>query len=104
MQYFLCDGDGFSVPVPVSAFLCRVGPAAEGASAKAEPVASFKIPEKEFSMEEIAKHNQKDDLWIVVKGIVLDVTNLLDEHPGGAKALFNFTTEGMSYSPKPSFI
>lgn len=42
----------------------------------------FKIPEKEFSLEEVAKHNKKDDLWIAVKGIVLDVTNWLDEHPG----------------------
>ena len=53
-------------------------------------------------MEEIAKHNKKDDLWIVVKGIVLDVTNWLDEHPGGANALFNFmgrdATEGELYS------
>jgi flavocytochrome c len=80
-------------------------PAGEDTSAKADPVASFKIPEKEFSMEEIAKHNKKDDLWIVVKGIVLDVTNWLDEHPGGANALFNFmgrdATEGMSKPSNP---
>ncbi|KAL2836724.1 FAD binding domain-containing protein [Aspergillus pseudoustus] len=52
--------------------------------------AKFTIPETEYSMEEVAKHNKKDDLWIVVKGIILDVTNWLDEHPGGANALFNF--------------
>ena len=60
----------------------------------------FKVPEKEYSMEEVAKHNKKEDLWIVVKGIVLDVTNWLDEHPGGPQALMNFmgrdATEGMS--------
>jgi len=49
----------------------------------------FKIPEKEYSMDEVAKHNKKEDLWIVVKGIVLDVTNWLDEHPGGPQALFS---------------
>ena len=53
-----------------------------------DPV-EFKVPEKEYSMEEVAKHNKKDDLWIVVKGIVLDVTNWLDEHPGGPQALFS---------------
>lgn len=53
-----------------------------------DPV-EFKVPEKEFSMEEVQKHNQKDDLWIVVKGCVLDVTNWLDEHPGGPQALFS---------------
>ncbi|KAL2818112.1 FAD binding domain-containing protein [Aspergillus granulosus] len=52
--------------------------------------AKFTIPETEYSMEEVAKHNKKDDLWIVVKGVILDVTNWLDEHPGGANALFNF--------------
>lgn len=72
-------------------------PAAE--QPKPGDVSQFKIPEKEFTMEEVSKHNKKDDLWIVVKGIVLDVTNWLDEHPGGANALFNFmgrdATEGM---------
>ena len=53
-----------------------------------DPV-DFKVPEKTFSMEEVAKHNKKDDLWIVVKGVVLDVTNWLDEHPGGPQALFS---------------
>ena len=60
----------------------------------------FKVPEKEFSMEEVRKHNKKDDLWIVVKGVVLDVTNWLDEHPGGPQALFSHmgrdATEGKS--------
>ncbi|EAU32005.1 hypothetical protein ATEG_07743 [Aspergillus terreus NIH2624] len=68
--------------------------AAAAAPAEAAPAASgpkkFEIPETEYSMEEVAKHNKKDDLWIVVKGVVLDVTNWLDEHPGGANALFNF--------------
>ena len=53
-----------------------------------DPV-DFKVPEKEYSMAEVEKHNKKDDLWIVVKGVVLDVTNWLDEHPGGPQALFS---------------
>lgn len=52
-------------------------------------VGEFKIPDKEFTLEEVAKHNKKDDLWIAVKGVVLDVTNWLDEHPGGPQALFS---------------
>lgn len=70
-----------------------------GASAAQKDPAEFKVPEKEFSMEEVAKHNKKDDLWIVVKGVVMDVSNWLDEHPGGAQALFSHmgkdATEGM---------
>lgn len=79
-------------------------PAAGGSSGAASSSTStdpaeFKVPEKEFSMEEVAKHNKKDDLWIVVKGVVMDVSNWLDEHPGGAQALFSHmgkdATEGM---------
>ncbi|ERF70244.1 hypothetical protein EPUS_00432 [Endocarpon pusillum Z07020] len=52
-------------------------------------ISNFKVPEKEFSLDEVAQHNKKDDLWIAVKGVVLDVTNWLDEHPGGPQALFS---------------
>jgi len=52
--------------------------------------AAFTIPEKEFTMEEVAKHNTKEDLWVVVKGVVMDLTNWLDEHPGGPQAIMNF--------------
>lgn len=51
---------------------------------------NFKIPEKEFTMEEVAKHNTKEDLWVVVKGVVMDLSNWLDEHPGGPQAIMNF--------------
>ncbi|KAF2088161.1 Flavocytochrome c [Saccharata proteae CBS 121410] len=49
----------------------------------------FKVPEKEFSLEEIGKHNKKEDLWIAVKGVVMNVTDWVDEHPGGPQALFS---------------
>ncbi|KAL6863835.1 putative fumarate reductase/succinate dehydrogenase [Trichoderma novae-zelandiae] len=51
---------------------------------------AFSIPEKEYTMEEVAKHNTKEDLWVVVKGVVLDLTNWLEEHPGGVNAILNF--------------
>jgi flavocytochrome c len=50
----------------------------------------FSIPEKEFTMEEVAKHNTKDDLYVVVKGVVLSLGDWLDEHPGGPQAIMNF--------------
>lgn len=31
---------------------------------------------KEFTAEEVAKHNKKDDVWVIVNGQVLDVTNV----------------------------
>ncbi|KAI1375372.1 Flavocytochrome c [Hypoxylon crocopeplum] len=70
-------------------------PTAEGGkssepAAKPQSAKKFEIPEKEFTMEEVAKHNKKEDLWVVVKGVVMDVTNWLDEHPGGPQAIMNF--------------
>ncbi|RPB14420.1 fumarate reductase-like protein [Morchella conica CCBAS932] len=50
----------------------------------------FSIPEKEFTMEEVAAHNTKDSVWVVVKGVVMDVTNFLEDHPGGVQAVMNF--------------
>jgi flavocytochrome c len=52
--------------------------------------AAFKIPEKEYTLEEVAKHNTKEDLWVVVKGVVMDLSDWLDEHPGGPQAIMNF--------------
>lgn len=60
-----------------------------GKVSKPNPLETFKVPEKEFSLEEVAKHNKKDDLWIAVKGVVMDVTNWVEEHPGGPQALFS---------------
>ncbi|CAD6502319.1 BgTH12-02554 [Blumeria graminis f. sp. triticale] len=59
------------------------------ASQSAKPQ-KFEIPQTEYSMEEVAKHNTESDLWVVVKGVVLDLGNWLDEHPGGPQAIMNF--------------
>jgi flavocytochrome c len=61
-----------------------------GKVSKTNNVKDFKVPEKEYTMEEVAKHNTKEDLWVVVKGVVMDVSDWLDEHPGGPQAIMNF--------------
>ena len=38
----------------------------------------------EFTMQDVAKHNTPDDLWLVINGKVYDVTDFAEEHPGGA--------------------
>jgi len=60
-----------------------------GKVSKPNDIKSFKVPEKEYSLEEVAKHNKKDDLWVAVKGVVMDLTNWVDEHPGGPQALYS---------------
>ena len=38
---------------------------------------------KEYSLEEVAKHNKKTDAWIVIDSIVADITKWIPKHPGG---------------------
>jgi len=42
---------------------------------------------KTYTLEEVAKHKTKDDVWVVVNGEVLDVTKFKADHPGGEKAI-----------------
>ena len=44
------------------------------------------LPTKRFTWEEIARHNTPDDCWIAINRIVYDVTDFLEQHPGGKKA------------------
>lgn len=47
-------------------------------------------------MEEVAKHNKPDDIWVVVNGQVLDVTNFYPKHPGGPKAILMYAGKDAS--------
>lgn len=49
--------------------------------------ASSSSVERTYTMDEVASHNKKDNIWVVVDGQVLDVTKFLPDHPGGEKAI-----------------
>ncbi|XP_073945939.1 cytochrome b5-like isoform X1 [Choristoneura fumiferana] len=38
---------------------------------------------------EVKKHNHKDSVWMIIHNDVYDVTNFLDEHPGGEETLLD---------------
>jgi L-lactate dehydrogenase (cytochrome) len=39
---------------------------------------------------EVAKHNSRESCWVIIKGKVYDVTDFLDEHPGGASIILQY--------------
>eukprot|EP00420_Gonyaulax_spinifera_P027081 CAMPEP_0197898444 /NCGR_PEP_ID=MMETSP1439-20131203/44055_1 /TAXON_ID=66791 /ORGANISM="Gonyaulax spinifera, Strain CCMP409" /LENGTH=72 /DNA_ID=CAMNT_0043519163 /DNA_START=53 /DNA_END=268 /DNA_ORIENTATION=+ len=40
-----------------------------------------------LSMEEVTKHNNKEDCWVVLYGKAYDLTKFARVHPGGAKLI-----------------
>ncbi|KAI9469803.1 MAG: cytochrome b5 [Benjaminiella poitrasii] len=44
---------------------------------------------KVFSLDDVLKHNSKQDLWLVVHDKVYDITEFVLEHPGGEEVLLD---------------
>lgn len=42
------------------------------------------------SVEEIKKHSNDNDCWIVVDDVVWDITDFVPQHPGGTDSTFLF--------------
>jgi cytochrome b involved in lipid metabolism len=53
---------------------------------------------KTFTLADIAQHNKESDCYVVVHGKVYDVTEFLDEHPGGEFESRTLSNGGQSVS------
>ncbi|KAF8339391.1 FMN-dependent dehydrogenase-domain-containing protein [Amanita rubescens] len=43
-----------------------------------------------ISGKEVAEHSSRDSCWIIVHGKVYDVTDFLDDHPGGSRIILKY--------------
>lgn len=67
-----------------------VGPRAHWAptSARQAPTTAS-VSKRYYTPAEIAKHCQRDSLWLIIDGKVYDVTSYVDQHPGGSAIFRN---------------
>lgn len=50
-------------------------------------VDSNAVESTRYTPEDVAKHNRRDDAWVVYKEYVYDVTMYLQYHPGGPETM-----------------
>lgn len=72
--------------------------AASAPAKKQADYTQFRIPSKEFTEEEVAKHNKADDCWVIVKNVVMDLTSFLDNHPGGRESIVKYAGQDATES------
>jgi len=51
-----------------------------------------------FTWKEIGEHKERSDRWIVIDGIVYDVTSWAKRHPGGEKIVSGYAGRDASVS------
>ncbi|KAF7312329.1 Acyl-CoA dehydrogenase [Mycena indigotica] len=54
----------------------------------------FSPMSKQFTLEEVAKHNKPGDLWLAIDAKVYDVSKFMNMHPGGLSVLLDPEVSG----------
>ena len=52
--------------------------------------------DKTYTWDEIMKHNNEKDCWIVLQGNVVDITDWLPLHPGGSDTISQMATRDVT--------
>lgn len=47
-------------------------------------------PRSQIPYAELQRHASRPSLWVLISGIVYDMTSLLDSHPGGTGPLLKY--------------
>ena len=55
---------------------------------KVQPEKAHRIMRR-ITTEELTQHNSRDDCWIAIHGSVYDLTDFAEEHPPGAKSIWD---------------
>lgn len=63
---------------------------------------------KEYHSKEVEIHNKQNDCWIIIEEKIYDITNFIEKHPGGKRALMIYAgkdaTEEFNALHHPSVI
>jgi len=71
------------------------------------PTPAPRARDGEYTRDEVAKHDSRQDAWIIVEGKVYDITDYVDDHVGGLAILRNAggdATEGFKGPQHPSSV
>jgi len=58
----------------------------ERTAAQTEQI-SAEVSLPEITLEELAKHNSEEDIWVAINGVVYDFTEFAHEHPAGFESI-----------------
>lgn len=87
-----CKDQGVALPVKVGidSVVVKPGQLKRRKPASSTPATALASKDgSSFTWDDVAKHNTKEDAWIVVKDKVYDVTEFGKSHPGG-RVIFEF--------------
>ena len=57
-----------------------------------------KVTHESLTWEEVKRHTERNDKWLVIDGEVYDITEWSRRHPGGSKVISHFAGQDASVS------